>query len=367
MKRVSHLYVHVPFCRRRCHYCDFYSVAGRLELAPRYVRALPGEAAGHGALLQGVETIYIGGGTPSLLGPELLHGLLEGLTPLAASAAEVSVEVNPGSLDAATAAAMAAGGVTRVTMGVQSLSSRLRHNLGRRGSADAARAAMGVLREAGFDNVGLDMIFAIPGQERELLERDIESVLELEPEHISYYELTVAPESDFARRHRAALARVRQRSADDYALVVERLEAAGFHWYETSNCARPGYESRHNLAYWQGRDYLGLGAGAWSTVAGERWQNRPDLDAYISCRGEPARLRRYERLTGRQQLVERLMLGLRTSRGVPRELVAGIVDGTREAELVQAGFLEAADDRYTLTRKGRFVGNEVTAALVAEP
>ncbi|MHB1389863.1 MAG: radical SAM family heme chaperone HemW [Thermoleophilia bacterium] len=364
LNQVHHLYIHLPFCARRCGYCDFYSETGSLDLAPRYVGSLLAELEEFADRLGELHTVYLGGGTPTLMDPGLLERLLLGLTARVGEGAEVTVEANPATVSADMARRLRAAGVNRVSLGAQSFDPRLRRHLERVGEADAVAVAVDRLREAGFDNLGLDLIFGIPGQELSDLERDLEAALALSPQHISYYELSTKDGSPYQRRWGAQLVSLAGRGRLYYETVVDALESADYRWYETSNFARPGRECRHNLALWQGEDYLGLGAGAWSTVGRRRWQNPDDLEAYLQPDALRAGARRVEQLSERDKLVERLALGLRTDRGVPWPDVETIVDPTEQKLLLLNGFISDEDGRISLTRAGRFVANEVSARLL---
>lgn len=361
---IRHLYIHVPFCRHRCGYCDFFSVAGGDGLGEPYVGALLEELDAHRRLLAPLTTIYLGGGTPTLLEGRLLKELLGGVAPLADADAELTVEANPETVTAALAAALGRAGVNRVSLGVQSFSPRLRELLERSGAPEEVEAAARRLRQAGIANISLDLIFGIPGQGREDLERDIAAALALEPEHLSCYELTVKDGSGFARRHAEGLKEVRERGREYYETVVDSLEEAGYFWYETSNFALPGRECRHNLAYWQGEDYLGLGAGAWSTAGGRRWQNAADMDLYLAGEQSRRRSRAVETLSPGDRATERLALGLRLAGGVSAREVASVTDAAEADRLRRNGFIANEDDKMMLTREGRFVANEVIVRLL---
>ncbi len=356
---VKHLYVHLPFCRSRCDYCDFFSLAGRMDRAPAYVEAVLEEAADYGEALDGLETIYLGGGTPTMLDGGLLGKMLRRLTGRASAGAEITAEANPVTVDSGMAQALSAAGVNRVSLGVQSFDGRLRRNLGRSGDPAAAGAAAANLRQAGMDNIGLDLIFGIPGQSIQDLQRDLERALALEPEHVSCYELTVKEGSPYQRRWRKELEETGSLGDRFYQQLVEYLEREGFYWYETSNFARPGRECRHNTACWEGKDFIGLGAGAWSTVGLDRWRNSEDL-------GFREGSRHSERLTLRQKTEERLILGLRQAKGVIYDDVAEIINAGEQRRLQENGFLSAEGGRISLTRRGRLVANESCARLLQE-
>ena len=360
---VRHLYVHVPFCAHRCGYCDFVTVTGREEQHAAYVGAVLEELALRGgAAASAPETVFVGGGTPTLLGPVLLARLLDGLP----AAAERTVECNPETVTPALADVLAARGV-RVSLGVQSFDAALLRTLERRAAPETARAAVVLLRRAGVENLSLDLLFGVPDEARATLDRDLDEALALGPEHVSAYELEAKPGTRFSHRHGAALRRQAELLEDHYERVIERLEGAGYRWYETANFCRPGREARHNLAYWIGRDYLGIGVGAVSTLGLERRANRPRLAVYLDA------LRRsvdppavVERLTHAVRARERLMLGLRLGEGVDAALVAEVVDPRERDSLVRLGLVETPPGRMVLTRRGRLVANEVVARLLRD-
>ena len=387
-----HVYVHVPFCRAKCDYCDFASVAVGEEpssaLLDEFVAAVEAEwrleQAAHG--VRRLQTLYVGGGTPSLLGPARLEQLLELFRPFLTPHAEVTVEANPEDVTPAFAE-WAAGGKAaaagreaplrglRVSLGVQSFDAGLRTALGRRATADPA-AAFARLRAAGVSELSVDLIFGVPGQTPAMLEADLAAVARLRPAHVSWYELDVVPGTPLAKRREP-------RSSDDaragmYRRVVAGLARLGYRWYEVSNFALPGHRSRHNLAYWRGRDYLGLGPGAVSTVSerggcdasdvstvsARRWRDLPDVSAYcaaLAAGREPPR--RHERLDEAAQQRERLLLAARIGAPVPLATLAGALDAAALPTLAAAGFISLHGGTLRVTRKGRFVANEVCVRL----
>ncbi len=363
MEPARHLYVHVPFCAHRCGYCAFVTVTGHEEDHAGYVDALLAERAREvaaGRLARNPETIYVGGGTPTLLAPELLARLLDGLGP----SAETSVECNPETVTPVLARVLAARGV-RVSLGVQSFHRHLLAVLERRASPETVRGAVGTLRDAGVGNLSVDLLFGVPGQSEADLGSDLAEVVALEPDHVSAYEIEAKPGTRFTRHHAAELAEQADRLETHYERVVAALEDAGYRWYETANFARRGRESRHNLAYWRGRDYVGIGIGAVSTVGSERRTNAPRLAAYRQAvaggRPVPSAV---EALTPEIRAAERLMLGLRLADGVPRSAARSALDTGQEARLRGLGILDAGLDTLTLTRRGRFVADDAAALLV---
>ena len=361
---VRHLYVHLPFCAHRCGYCDFVTLVGRPDQHARYVDALLGELALEGGVLsEPLETIFLGGGTPTFTEPEALRRLLGALP----SASEVTIEANPETVTAELARLLAESRITRVSLGVQSFQTGLLEVLERRARPDDVRRAIYHLRDAQIDNISLDLIYGIPGQEPSHLERDLDEALALEPDHLSCYELEAKPGTRFTHRYGDELVRQGEAMEGYFQRVVERLVAAGYRWYETANFCRPGRQSRHNLGYWLGRDYLGLGIGAVSTVAGLRWRNAPSLGGYLRAledAGAPAR--ELEPIDGETHRRERLMLGLRLDEPVPFADVAGAVNEEALARLERLGLAERRPGGLTLTRRGRFLGGAVTVELMEE-
>ena len=428
-----HLYIHVPFCAARCDYCEFYSVAlgraaeagaaadgaaadsaaeagaeslvatssgaadARERLFERFVAALRAEweRERERFAVRGLETVYVGGGSPSLLGQERLERLLEPLEPLLTPRAEVTVETNPDDVTPAYAA-WAATRRLRVSLGVQSFDASLRAALGRRGEADPA-AAFARLREAGVGvlgqrpgsraqrpgaraqrpgapGLGVDLMFGLPGQQAADIEAELSMVERLRPDHVSYYELSLAPDAVLGARvaptGAARLGWDAPELPDDetlavmYRRIVTGLGELGYEWYEVSNFARPGQRCCHNGAVWNGRDYLGLGPGAVGTVAGVRQRDLPDLEAYLAAleRGV-APPREQETLSAVTRARERLLLAARTGAGVPLAALAGAIDEGAVPALAGAGLVALTGGTLRVTRKGRYVANGVCVRL----
>ncbi len=368
---VRHLYVHLPFCAHRCGYCDFVTIVGREGWHGRYVDALLAELElEHGRLADRVETVFLGGGTPTLTDSAELQRLLAALP----AADEMTVEANPETVTPALALMLREAGVTRVSLGAQSFQWELLQVLERRASPDAVRSAFYHLRDASFDNISLDLLHGIPGQSAAALEADIDEALALAPEHISYYELESKPGTRFAHAHGAELARQAEAMEGYFDLVVERLNAAGYRWYETANFCLGGerdLRAQHNLAYWLGRDYLGLGIGAVSTLGSERRRNTPRLHAYVSslARGgaPPRDVEQLDELTREQ---ERLMLGLRLDTGLPLAEAVRSLDSDALGRVERLGLASLRANRdgqptLVLTPRGRRLGGAVTVELLA--
>ena len=374
---IRHLYVHLPFCAHRCGYCDFVTIVGRRGQHAAYVDGLLAELALERELLAPeLETIFLGGGTPTFTQPRELERLLTTLPP----AAEVTVEANPETVTPPLAALLRRNGVDRVSLGAQSFQPRLLAVLDRVAGPDDVRSAFYHLRDAGFDNISLDLIYGIPGQRPSDLDADIGEALALWPEHLSCYELEAKPGTRFTHAHGAELRRQAEAMEDYFERVVQTLVGAGYRWYETANFCRVDprdLRSRHNLAYWRGRDYLGLGIGAVSTVSGERWRTTPRLGPYLAAVGAGRRpLREIEPLPDSVQREERVMLGLRLDEPLPLEAVATSLDPGALARLERLGLARrvlgegeapagADAGAVTLTTRGRLLGDGVTADLLA--
>jgi putative oxygen-independent coproporphyrinogen III oxidase len=361
--QVRHLYVHLPFCAHRCGYCDFVTAVGRKEQHHGYVDALLAELALERELLADeLETVYLGGGTPTFTEPAELARLLHALPP----AVEVTVEANPETVTPEIVRLMRAGGVTRVSLGAQSFAPRLLAVLERRAGPADVRRAFYHLRDASFDNISLDLLYGIPGQGLSDLEADIAEALALGAEHLSCYELEAKPGTRFTHAHGEELTRQAEAMEGYFELVVDRLVEAGYRWYETANFCRAGREARHNLGYWLGHDYLGLGVGAVSTVGGVRWRNTRGLGRYLAELAHGQRpLREEELLADAVRRRERLMLGLRLEDGVPLADVDGAVDPAALVRLEQLGLAERREGELALTVRGRFLGGGVTTELMA--
>jgi oxygen-independent coproporphyrinogen-3 oxidase len=374
MGHVRHLYVHLPFCAHRCGYCDFVTVVGRPGQHGAYVDALLAELELERSVLSAeVETVFLGGGTPTFTEPRELARLLTALP----SAEEVTVEANPETVTADLASLLRAHGVTRVSLGAQSFQPHLLHVLERQASPDHVRRAVRALRDAGFDNISLDLIYGIPGQSAAHLAADLAEALALEPQHLSCYELEAKPGTRFTFAHGEELARQADALEGYFEQVVDTISAAGYRWYETANFCLDGprargrdLRARHNLGYWQGRDYLGLGIGAVSTVAGTRRRNSPSLSRYMSALAAglepPSELESIDDDTRSREL---LMLGLRLDQPLVVADVTGTLDRDALTRLVERGLVERSSNGHgeelRLTRRGRFLGGAVTADLMS--
>jgi len=371
-RSIRHLYVHLPFCASRCGYCDFVTVVGRQGQHGAYVDALLAELRLEGGVLAPrLESVFLGGGTPTLTEPRELERLLRSLPP----ADEVTVEANPETVTPALALLLRECGVTRVSLGAQSFQPRLLSVLDRHAGAAEVRRAVYTLRDASFDNISFDLIYGIPAQSAADLDADLSEALALEPEHLSCYELEAKPGTRFTHAHGAELARQAETMESYFERIVARLTEAGYRWYETANFCRPpsaaegrDLRSRHNLAYWRGRDYLGLGIGAVSTIDGRRWRTTPRLGRYLaSLRVGERPERELETLPERVRRSERVLLGLRLDEPLSLDDLAEAVDPAALERLERLGLVRraAAGDELALTERGRFLGGGVTAELLA--
>jgi oxygen-independent coproporphyrinogen-3 oxidase len=361
-----HLYVHLPFCAHRCGYCDFVTALGSSERHAAYSAALLGELTDQRALIADeLETVFIGGGTPTFTEPASLERLLAGLP----AAGELTVEANPETVTPSLARLLRAGGVNRVSLGVQSFQPASLAVLDRRAGPADARHAVAVLREAGFDNISLDLIYGIPGQSPSQLADDLDQALALEPEHLSAYELEAKPGTRFTHAHGAALAQQAETMERYIEQVVETLTGGGYRWYETANFCRADpardLRSAHNVGIWLGHDYLGIGVGAVSTIGERRWRNGPSVERYIAAlQAGEAPVREPEELGSDVRAVERVMLGLRLD--VPLRLapLAAVIDSQALARLERRGLAVRSDAGVVLSSRGRLIGDAVTAALL---
>jgi oxygen-independent coproporphyrinogen-3 oxidase len=356
------VYVHVPFCAHRCDYCDFATWTDRAHLIDAYVDACVRDLHRHAA--EGVDaatTVFFGGGTPSLLPAGQLARILGAIDR--SPDAEVTVECNPDSVDATKLATYVAAGVNRVSFGVQSLVPHVLQALGRTHDPDNVRRAIAMAREAGIERINVDLIYGAAEESADDWRRTVEGALELDVEHISAYALTVEPATALGRMVAAGTRRAPDddRQADAYVTADDAFNAAGYKWYEISNWARPGEACRHNLLYWRGGDYLGIGCAAHGYTGGRRWWNVRTPDRYIEAIADNRSPEAgSEILDDKGRAEESFALALRTRAGARVGAdAAHCVD-----DLVDAALCERDDDRVVLTRTGRLLASDVTARLL---
>jgi oxygen-independent coproporphyrinogen-3 oxidase len=395
---IRHLYVHTPFCAKICPYCAFYVHQGGAAVQRDFVAALRTEwSRARDEFPLALETIYFGGGTPSILSAELfleMAELIPSSTVAVAQSAtatvgdiggrrpprqlptagptatsendgrEFTLEVNPATVTPEKAAAWRKAGVNRISLGAQSFDADMLKTLGRQHAPDDIAETCALLREHGFGNINIDLMFALPGQSETKWEDTLRAALACAPKHISAYALTYEEDTPFFEKlQKGEWQQDEAREIAMFERTRDVLGAAGLVDYEISNFALPGFESRHNLAYWRGADYLGLGPSACSTVGGLRWRNAPDTRAYAEriARGESVR-GEMENLDPATRAKEWIMFGLRMREGVAQAEFGG--DAARLKELAAHGLAFEADGRVRLTARGKLVADSVAGMFI---
>lgn len=391
---VRHLYVHIPFCARICPYCAFYKERADSSQTQRFCEALLRELETIAGQLQPARphassenmtalsrhvfhpaqtevrlepaTIFFGGGTPTALTTAQLEFLLGGFREHLnlAHLVEWTVEANPGSVSPRKAALLRKLGVNRISLGVQSWDDELLKLLGREHNAAQAEASFQVFREAGFNNVSIDLMFGLPGQTLAQWETDLAKTIALRPDHISTYCLTYEEDTEFfLRQAKGEFREDPESDARFFECAMRMLESAGFEHYEISNYARPGFASAHNHGYWAGHDYLGIGPSVFSTVGFERWQNVCDYRAYSDrvLTGASA-VASIELLTREMKRAEKIALSLRTGNGIPANELSQWPNEIRE--FVDLGLLREVGGHFVLTSRGKLLADSVAEAFV---
>lgn len=368
------IYVHIPFCRRKCLYCDFFSVGHKLADWEDYISAVIAEAEAKLSGLSGPFTLYIGGGTPSLIPFAQFRRLADSLLAIVGSVVEFTVEVNPDDVTPGLASEWSNAGVDRISMGVQSLVDNELAAIGRRHDARAARKAYDTLRR-NFPNVSLDVMFGLPGQTLQSLKKTVEGIITMNPQHVSAYSLTFEERSALTRMRDKGM--VREIDETDsfrmFSLVCDLFSEAGYEQYEISNFARAGYRARHNSLYWDASPYVGLGAGAHGYDGSrQRTYNLPDIKSYVDFwlqgKGEPPEEKelldnealREEMIMTRLRTLDGLSLGQFQSRfGINQteQLTAALEKWERVGKVVRHG------DNVSLTREGLFISDEIISSL----
>ena len=370
------IYIHIPFCRSKCDYCDFYSLSGREGRMDHYQKALLAHLRETAPLAQGipVDSVYFGGGTPSFYGAKRLKELLATLHKLfqIEKDAEITVECNPDSVDLRALRTLRKAGVNRLSLGMQSAQAEELAAIHRIHTPQQTDQAAGLARKAKFNNLSLDLIYGLPGQSMESWKKSVEAALSLSPEHLSCYGLKVEPGTPLdGRVTRGEVLPDDDAQADMYLWTVERLAQAGYPQYEISNFARPGFQSRHNLKYWMGKPYIGFGPGAHSDFGGRRYSFVRDLDRYITgILGGGAVIDDSELIPHRERGSEYLMLRLRTVRGIEeweyrREFSLNFDPLEQKLEEYERqGWAVKKDRRWHLTPKGFLVSNQLIGDLL---
>ena len=376
---IRHLYVHIPFCARICPYCAFYKDLLDRSQTGRFCEAVLREVDLHlgGAISESSRrlesrpslvpsTIYFGGGTPTALTTSQLEFLLGGFRERLdfSMLVEWTLEANPGSVSASKAALLRKFGVNRISLGVQSWDDNLLKLLGRDHSRPQAEESIRILRDAGFSNINVDLMFGLPGQTIDQWRATLEKTVALQPEHISAYCLTYEEDTEFFLKHsRGEFRQDSDADAEFFELAISILADAGYEHYEISNYARPGFQSAHNRAYWAGQDYLGIGPSAFSTRGLERWQNVCDYRAYADrVLAGQSPMASTETLTPEMKRAERVALSLRTGDGVSVSDLENFAQQTNE--FVTLGLLRHSDGKFVLTKKGKSLADSVAEAFI---
>lgn len=371
------IYIHIPFCKQRCLYCAFYSttlhsmhssytaaLCRELELRREYAKGAP------------VETIYIGGGTPSLLSEELLTNIMTNIRSNYSLAPnpEITIECNPDDLTPAYTAMLARQGFNRISMGVQSFSDEQLQKLGRRHTADGARQAVSNARAAGFRNISIDLMFALPGSTPEQWQADLHSALELRPEHLSAYNLTYEEGTPLYRAMQKGV--IKELSEEEnilqFNMLIEQMKEAGYRHYEISNFALPGHESRHNSSYWHDVPYIGCGAGAHSYDGTSRGWNIADVALYIKGINNGTPVFEVEQLSIEERYNDTVLTRLRTADGLPTEWVRekfgnalyNFMMRAARKEIACGNLQERTNGNLALTQKGIFVSDAVIREFI---
>lgn len=373
---VQGVYLHVPFCFHKCHYCDFYSIVDSQSRQEAFVERLIDELLIVSDLLcQPLRTIYVGGGTPTLLSPGLWKKLLRTIqsTLICGSRVEFSVEANPETVTSQLATILVEGGVNRMSVGAQSFHPAHLKTLERWHDPDNVKRSVDILRKAGIRSLNLDLIFAIPGQSLEEALNDLETALSLEPDHLSCYDLTYEPNTPMTERLRRGEFQpaTQDLEADMYRGLCRRLESAGFEQYEISAWAQPGHQCQHNVLYWRNEQWWPVGPGASGHVAGFRWKNIPRLSDYLDSSGL-SRVQDVEFLDEDGRIGEELMMGLRLREGIPLSRIDEMLRGGDRARQRAAaiekhignGLLARRNSGLQLTEAGLLLADSILVDLI---
>ncbi|OFN98500.1 coproporphyrinogen III oxidase [Streptococcus sp. HMSC074B11] len=374
-KKPTSAYVHIPFCTQICYYCDFSKVFIKNQPVDSYLEHLLQEF--HSYDIQKLRTLYIGGGTPTALSASQLKVLLEGLTKNLdlSMLEELTIEANPGDLDADKIAVLQNSAVNRVSLGVQTFDDRMLKKIGRSHTEKDIYENIDRLKLAGFDNISIDLIYALPGQTMDQVKDNVAKAIALDIPHMSLYSLILENHTVFMNRMRRGKLPLPKEEveAEMFEYIIAELEKAGFEHYEISNFSKLGFESRHNLMYWDNAEYYGIGAGASGYVDGVRYKNHGPIRHYLKAVEEGSARINEEHLSQREQMEEEMFLGLRKKSGVSmarfeekfersfQELYGEIVK-----DLIQQGLMQLDGDRVRMTKRGLFLGDTVAERFILE-
>jgi oxygen-independent coproporphyrinogen-3 oxidase len=364
------LYIHLPFCSQKCFYCSFVIAVGQLHRMDEYCDALILEMKKYQGKF--IKSIYFGGGTPSLIDQKNLQKIIKSIHEnfSVEKNAEISFEVNPKDLKVENIPAIKEFGINRVSLGAQTFDDGYLKYLGRGHASNDIKDTFQILQNAGIKNISMDLMFGFPHQTSAQIKNDIQIMTALNPKHISLYALTIEENSKFFVKN--IQLNESEQQGEHYNLVVTSMNKAGFHQYEVSNFARPGFESKHNLNYWQGGDYIGLGVGAHSYVEGRRFSNISKLQDYISKIQQGQSVEQDSvTLDSYEQMMDMLLFGLRMNEGVSLEKIQSKHKNVfhqsvkqKLSEFEQGGFIIAQNNHIKVTDQGRLVLDELCAQLI---
>ena len=374
-KKPTSAYVHIPFCTQICYYCDFSKVFIKNQPVDSYLEHLLEEFQFYD--IQKLRTLYIGGGTPTALSASQLEVLLKGLTKnLDLSVLEeLTIEANPGDLDADKIAVLKNSAVNRVSLGVQTFDDKMLKKIGRSHLEKDIYENIDRLKLAGFDNISIDLIYALPGQTMEQVKENVAKAIGLDIPHMSLYSLILENHTVFMNRMRRGKLPLpkEELEAEMFEYIIVELERVGFEHYEISNFSKPGFESRHNLMYWDNAEYYGIGAGASGYVNGVRYKNHGPIRHYLSAVEEGNARITEEHLSQKEKMEEEMFLGLRKKSGVSmarfEEKFGRSFDGLYGEivrDLVQQGLMQIEGDRVRMTKRGLFLGDTVAERFILE-
>ncbi len=374
-KKPTSAYVHIPFCTQICYYCDFSKVFIKNQPVDSYLEHLLEEFQSYD--IQKLRTLYIGGGTPTALSASQLEVLLKGLTKnLDLSVLEeLTIEANPGDLDADKIAVLKNSAVNRVSLGVQTFDDKMLKKIGRSHLEKDIYENIDRLKLAGFDNISIDLIYALPGQTMEQVKENVAKAIGLDIPHMSLYSLILENHTVFMNRMRRGKLPLpkEELEAEMFEYIIAELERAGFEHYEISNFSKSGFESRHNLMYWDNAEYYGIGAGASGYVDGVRYKNHGPIRHYLNAVEEGNARITEEHLSQKEQMEEEMFLGLRKKSGVSMarfeekfgRSFAGLY-GEIVRDLVRQGLMQIEGDRVRMTKRGLFLGDTVAERFILE-